>query len=74
MNKKILIYAALGILILVLLVFTFFPNMTYAIKDFNRQGSLGSNDDICSPPAGTSMEEWRTHMGHHPDIYKECLG
>ena len=68
MNKKTILYIALGIIILVLLVFTFFPNMTYAVKDF------GSNSgDKCSPPAGTSEKEWREHMEHHPDIYAECL-
>lgn len=68
MNKKFLLYLALGIVILVLLVFTIFPNMTYAIRDFNSDSG-----DKCSPPEGTSQEEWETHMGHHPNMYAECL-
>ncbi|NCN51384.1 hypothetical protein GW931_00020 [archaeon] len=69
-NKKIILYVFLGILILGLLIFTFFPNMTYAIRDF---GKSGSNEDICQPPAGTTLEEWQTHMSHHPNIYAGCL-
>lgn len=77
MNKKIFFYIALGILILVLLVFTLFPNMIYAVKSIGNTGNVINYDsgdqDICSPPAGTSEEEWKTHMGHHPNIYAECL-
>jgi hypothetical protein len=69
-DKKTLLYIGLGIVILVLLVFTFFPNMTYAVKNLFIEDNP---DDKCSPPAGTNEKEWREHMGHHPDIYAECL-
>ena len=29
--------------------------------------------DNCAPPPGTSEEEWRTHMSHHPAQYEGCL-
>ena len=29
--------------------------------------------DKCKTPAGYTDEQWRQHMGHHPDRYAECL-
>ena len=29
--------------------------------------------DKCATPAGYSDQDWKEHMGHHPDLYKECL-
>lgn len=29
--------------------------------------------DKCKTPPGYSDADWRQHMGHHPDQYKECL-
>ena len=39
------------------------------------QKALASQDpsNICATPAGYTDEEWRTHMGHHPDQYAQCL-
>ncbi len=30
-------------------------------------------NDKCAAPVGYTNEQWREHMGHHPDIYAECL-
>ena len=67
-SKKIIIYILLGILIAGLLVMTFFPGIIYAVKDSGNSGI-----DKCKPEPGYTEESWRKHMGHHPDIYKECL-
>lgn len=29
--------------------------------------------DICATPEGYTDEQWREHIGHHPDRYRECL-
>jgi len=71
MNKKIILYVVLGIVILTLIFFTLFPNMIYAFKDSGFTGN--SVEDKCSPPEGVSLEDWQTHMSHHPNIYSECL-
>ena len=68
MNKKIILYIIIGILILGLLLLTFFPGIIYAIKD---SGSSGT--DKCTPEPGYTEQEWIEHMGHHPELYKECL-
>ena len=30
--------------------------------------------DKCQTPPGYTDDQWREHMGHHPDQYRECLG
>ena len=72
MNKKILLYVLIFILLAILVLFTVFPQAGYAIKDFRKSGSSDSGD-ICKAPEGVSQESWNTHMGHHPNIYAECL-
>ncbi len=68
MDKKIILYVIIGILILGLLLLTIFPGIIYAIKD-----SESSGKDKCKPEPGYTEQEWIEHMGHHPEIYKECL-
>jgi hypothetical protein len=67
-SKRIILYVILGILVLTLLVFTFFPGITYAIRDSGNSGG-----DICKPAPGYTEESWYEHMSHHPNIYRECL-
>ena len=68
MDKKIIIYVIIAILILGLLVLTFYPGLIYAVKDSGNSGA-----EKCKPAPGYTEESWREHMSHHPDIYKECL-
>lgn len=70
MDKKIILYVIVGLLILGLLVLTFFPGMIYVWKDSGKSG-----DELCNPPVGGGYteESWREHMGHHPAMYEECL-
>lgn len=47
---------------------------TYANTPENFQKALSSEQpDKCKTPSGYTDEQWRTHMGHHPDLYAECL-
>lgn len=71
MDKKILFYILVGIIILGLVLFTLFPGMVHAVKDFRISGN--AVEDKCSPAPGYDEESWREHMSHHPNIYKECL-
>jgi len=74
MNKKVFIYIILAIIILGLLFLTLFPNRIYFIRDSGIAGNAVSPGDKCTPPGGVSVEEWQTHMSHHPDMYRECFG
>lgn len=67
-TKEIILYILVGILILGLLLLTFFPGIIQAIKD-----SGSSGEDKCKPEIGYTEQEWIEHMGHHPELYKECL-
>lgn len=68
MDRRIILYGVVVIAILILIVFTFFPNMIYVLRD-----SGDSDEDKCDTPRGQTEEEWREHMSHHPSMYKECL-
>jgi len=68
MDKKIILYIVIGILIFGLMIYTFFPGVVYAFRDTGN-----SVADKCKPAAGYTEESWREHMGHHPNIYQECL-
>ena len=71
MDKRIIAYVVLGILILSLIIATLFPGMIHAFKDSVVTGS--SVENKCSPAPGYTEESWREHMNHHPNLYKECL-
>mgnify|MGYP001590905361 FL=1 len=68
MNTKIILYILIGLVILSLIIATFFPEMIQAWRDSGKP-----EEDICKPGPGYTEESWREHMGHHPDIYKDCL-
>ncbi|MEX0933042.1 MAG: hypothetical protein WDZ77_03025 [Candidatus Pacearchaeota archaeon] len=63
----------MALAVLTLMVFIFFPYAGHAIKDFGANQYSNSDGDICSPPEGTSKEDWEDHMSHHPNIYRSCL-
>ena len=68
MDKKIILYILIGLLLIGLLILTFFPGIIQAWKDSGK-----SVEDKCSPGPGYTQESWREHMSHHPNIYRECL-
>ena len=68
MNKDIILYIISGVLIMGILIMTFFPGTIQAWKDSGK-----SIDDKCKPAQGYTEESWMEHMSHHPNIYKECL-
>jgi len=68
MDKKIILYIIAGLLIIGLLILTFFPGIIQAWQDSEKSVS-----EKCKPASGYTEESWREHMSHHPSIYKECL-
>lgn len=67
-KTKIIVYIIIGLLIVGLLITTFFPGSLTAWKDIGK-----SADEKCKVPRGYTEQEWREHMNHHPSIYKDCL-
>jgi len=67
-NEEYIYYAIIGIIILGIIILAIYPEAIYIIKD-KRDNTL----DKCKAPEGYTQEEWEEHMGHHPDIYADCL-
>ena len=65
---KFILYIIIGLTVIGLALLIFFPGIIQAWTDANNFGN-----DKCSPAPGYTEESWKEHMGHHPDIYKECL-
>ncbi len=42
-------------------------------SNFAQLASKENPEDICAVPAGTDPQQWKEHMGHHPDKYAQCL-
>ena len=38
-----------------------------------QKAKVAELPDKCKTPPGYTDAEWREHMGHHPDQYKECF-
>ena len=73
MNEK---HMLIGIAVVALVVLAFGVysalNINFTLK---YQGALQAElEDICTTPPGYTDEQWREHMGHHPDRYADCLG
>ena len=72
-SENILLY---GILIIVIIALTFsittFLSKGYSQEKYNKFISA-EGENKCETPENYTDKEWREHMSHHPDQYKECL-
>ncbi len=69
-NWKILAVIVL-IAIIAIAAFSFVSingKVTKQIEFFSAELS-----EKCKTPPGYTDQQWKEHMGHHPDRYKECL-
>jgi len=71
--EKIILYGLLIVIIMgvVFSISTFFSR-DYSQKEYNKFVSAEGSDK-CATPAGYTDQEWKEHMSHHPERYKECL-
>ncbi len=75
MNKDILLYILIVIAVLGLVWTVYgFVKQPYTNAQYQNALAAENTQDICATPAGYTDEEWKQHMGHHPDRYKQCLG
>ncbi len=70
-NEKIIIIAA-AVLISILTVIVIYGTAFYG-ADYQK-ATTSEQEDICATPPGYTDQQWREHMGHHPDRYAKCLG
>ena len=54
MDKKIILYVLIGLLVFSLLLLTFFPGIIHAWIDSGKTGN-----DKCNPGPGYTEESWR---------------
>ncbi|MBI2498796.1 hypothetical protein HYV88_00980 [Candidatus Woesearchaeota archaeon] len=74
MNNENLFYIFLLIIAVVLLIYGVWYTTTYRGTSYQNALNVENKEDICATPEGYTDQEWREHMGHHPDRYKDCLG
>ena len=71
--ENILLY---GILVLIILALTYSAYNFYDTRyggSYQKAISSENSNDICATPSGYTDEQWKEHMSHHPDRYKQCL-
>ena len=77
--EKIALYIILGVLVLALALSVFAMinqngnNIKNTPQNYQKAVAAQNPNDICATPEGYSDDEWKEHMGHHSDQYKECL-
>ncbi|HLC79244.1 MAG TPA: hypothetical protein VJG83_02325 [archaeon] len=77
-DEKILVALFVGAIVIGAMVLYFSatiqPNRPENTRSNFEQFTSNENpDDICAVPAGTDPEQWKEHLGHHPDKYAQCL-
>lgn len=74
MEKDKIILSA--ILVVGIIIFSMAVYSTIATPYSQEAYKKALNSELsnkCATPAGYTDEQWRQHMGHHPDRYAECL-
>lgn len=76
---RIAVYTAI-IIAAALLVYsvytTFFENskVPNTPADYEKALASENKEDICATPSDYTDEEWREHMSHHKEQYRQCFG
>jgi len=76
-KNELLIYG-IALLALLLLAWSIAATLSPKTQLQNTPGNYArfvasELPDKCKTPEGYTDEQWREHMGHHPDRYRECL-
>ena len=74
MDKKIIVYVSVGILLLTLILSSF-NVMDLGLKGKsikNNTESYANLPEECRKPEGQSIEAWKEHLSHHENT-KYCL-
>ena len=69
MNKKVIIYIVIGLLVLLLIL------KNFGLINLNGEtisGDYGNLPEKCRLPQGQDIESWKEHLGHHAET-QDCL-
>ncbi|MBI4173619.1 MAG: hypothetical protein HY519_02760 [Candidatus Aenigmarchaeota archaeon] len=77
-KERVIEYAAIAAALVILAVgIISATSMPGAAKPYTQgqfQQAMDSQlPDKCQTPPGYTDAKWREHMGHHPELYQECL-
>ncbi len=82
-SHNTLLYVAIGVVVVALLVLNAYAflrpggnggkSVENTAENFNAFKDAENPQDKCATPPGYTDEQWREHMGHHPEQYAECL-
>ena len=67
------LYAMIAVMIVLVLIFVYIWYQLFFGSAYNTALQSENANDICATPPGYTDEQWREHMGHHPDRYAQCL-
>ena len=73
MDKKIIAYIIIGVLLLILILSTFnIINLNFKKSNSNGSENYANLPEKCRLPAGQDIEAWKEHLGHHAET-QDCL-
>ena len=75
-SDKLFLYGIVFVVALAAIGFAYFSLAGNGHTEAKYQSAVAAENtaDVCATPLGYTDEQWREHMGHHPDKYKQCLG
>lgn len=80
-KKDVLLFAAIALAVLAVVALNVYAfsrlpggnGVEKTAENFKVFKAAENPADKCATPEGYTDEQWKQHMGHHPDQYKECL-
>ncbi len=69
------VYVLVFIFVLIVFAFAYFTFAGNGHTEAKYQTAVAAENpmDICKTPNGYSDADWKQHMSHHPDRYRQCL-
>ncbi|MBI2549842.1 hypothetical protein HYV83_01520 [Candidatus Woesearchaeota archaeon] len=83
--QRTVVYASVALVVAVIVILNIYAFFISGREGSNGKGientaenfasakAAENQNDKCATPSGYTDEQWKEHMGHHPDQYAECL-
>jgi len=73
LSKNIFLYVMIVIAISILAYSIYGVYTSYFGANYQNALKAENTSNPCATPQGYTEQEWKEHMSHHPDRYKDCL-
>lgn len=74
---EIALFGLAGLVIIIALAITLSPQARsiypFSAENYTKAKAAEIAGSPCATPPGYTDAQWREHMGHHPDQYRDCL-